>query len=59
VIEWLTEYFYAELQTIVIDGKIKDVAPPIGVSNQNKRSECIRYFTYIFGVNVLKYRPIT
>jgi hypothetical protein len=62
-IEWLAEYFYPELQTILIKGQVRDLAPAAGISKASdhfaKRHSCLNRFTHIFGATVLTQKPLT
>jgi hypothetical protein len=64
-LNWLIQYFYPELETIyikAIKGNLLAQSPAIAQSTSPThypyRSECILAFTQIFGVNVLRYKPI-
>ena len=48
---------------MAIGGRVSNLMPRIGVSSDpnhmKKRSECISQYTFIFGINVFRYRPMT
>jgi hypothetical protein len=64
-INWLVQYFYPELETIhikAIKGNLLAHSPAIAQSTSPThypyRDACIRAFTELYGVNVLRYKPI-
>lgn len=61
-INWMIQYFYPELQTIIITGNLKNISPAIAQSTSSThypyRSQCVGLFTDIFGINALRYKPL-
>jgi hypothetical protein len=65
-INWLVQYFYPELETVYVRaarGNLLAGGPAIAQSTSPThypfRSECLLAFTNLFGVNALRYKPIT
>jgi hypothetical protein len=60
-LNFITDYFYPEMLTVIYRGEKGSMHPKAGVSkspeHQKKRSDCLRLFSNIFGVNPLRYKP--
>lgn len=65
-LNWLVQYFYPELETVYVRaarGNLLAGGPAIGQSASPThypfRSQCVLAFTELFGINALRYKPIT
>jgi hypothetical protein len=58
-LNWIIQYFYPELTTIVIEGNIENRSPAVAQSTSPNhyryRNQCLKDFTDIFGINPLRY----